>query len=48
MNKNYEELQQELKELYEEYDSHYEASRDIMTQIQMVESDLIKLEEENY
>lgn len=48
MNKSYEELQQELEELYEEYDSHYEASRDIMTQIQMVESDLIKLKKENH
>lgn len=48
MSKSYEELQQELEELYEEYNGHYEASRDIMSQIQMVESDLIKIEEDSY
>ena len=47
MNKRYKEIQQELKDLYEEYDSHYEASRDIMAQINMAESELIQLEEED-
>lgn len=48
MNKRYKEIQQEIRDLYEEYDNHYEKSRDIMTQIQMVESDLIKLKKENH
>lgn len=47
MNKRYREIQQEIKDLYEEYDRHYEESRDIMAQISMAESELIKLEEED-
>lgn len=37
-------LKKELEELYQEYDRHYETSRDIMQQIDMVESDIEKIE----
>lgn len=43
MNKSREDLEQELTELWQEYDNYYEASRDIMQQIDMVKSDLEKL-----
>lgn len=47
MGKSRESLEQELSDLQEEYDSHYEATRDIMAQIHMVESDIANLEEED-
>ena len=46
MNKSREDLEQELGELEQEYDNHYEACRDIMAQIHMVEADLEKLDNE--
>lgn len=40
-----EELEQELEELWQEYDSHYETSKDIMQQIEMAQSELESLDE---
>lgn len=40
-----EDLEKELEELYQEYDRHYEASRDVMQQINMVEYNIEKIEE---
>lgn len=40
-----EELEQELEELWQEHDNHYEAAKEIMMTIHMVEADLEKLDE---
>lgn len=39
-----EDLEKELEGLYQEYDRYYEASRDVMQQIKMVEYDIGKIE----
>ncbi len=46
MSKTREDLEKELSELWQDYDNYYEASRDIMAQIHMVEADLEKLDDE--
>lgn len=40
-----EELEQELEELWQEYDGHYEAAKEVMMTIDMVKSDLESLDE---
>ncbi len=46
MNKSREYLEQELADLWQEYDNYYEDSKGIMAQIHMVEADLEKLDDE--
>tara|TARA_X000001382_G_scaffold45919_1_gene31015 strand:+ start:357 stop:503 length:147 start_codon:yes stop_codon:yes gene_type:complete len=43
MNQKIKDLEEELEELYQEYDSLYEGSREVMMHIEAAESELEKL-----